>query len=132
MPIVKSPEKGMRTYMSNRHLRDRKLSLKAKGLLSQMLCLPPTWEFSIAGLAAINADGKYSVRSAVNELERGGYLVRRRLSDDCGKYICSEYLLYENPGQFAPSCSFQTMENCTELNTKVYIDTKEEEYSEWL
>ena len=111
---------------------NRKLSVKAKGLLSQMLCMPPNWEFSIAGLAAINADGKYSIRSAINELERAGYLVRHQHTDDSGKFVRNEYWLYEEPGQSAPLCSFPTAGNCTEINTKVYIDSQEEAYSEWL
>ena len=132
MPIVKSPEEGNRTYMSNRHLRDRRLSLKAKGLLSQMLCLPPNWEFSHMGLTAINPDGKHAVYTALLELERSGYLIRRQHTDANGQFSHNEYIILELPGHAPPSPDFPVTDNQVQLNTKVYIDPREEEYSEWL
>ena len=62
------------TVMSNYHLRDKNLSLKAKGLLSQMLSLPEDWDYTLAGLARINAEGKDAIRAAVVELEKAGYI----------------------------------------------------------
>lgn len=62
------------TVMSNYHLRDKSLSLKAKGLLSQMLSLPEDWNYTLAGLARINAEGKDAIRAAVVELEKAGYV----------------------------------------------------------
>ena len=56
------------TVMSNHHLRNTELSLRAKGLLSQILSLPEGWDYTIAGLAAINKEGKDAVRAAVQEL----------------------------------------------------------------
>ena len=56
--------------MSNHHLRDKNLSLKAKGLLSQMLSLPEDWDYTLAGLSRINRESKDAIRSAVNELKR--------------------------------------------------------------
>ena len=62
------------TVMSNYHLRDKSLSLKAKGLLSQMLSLPEDWDYTLSGLAVINRESKDAIRSAVNELEKAGYM----------------------------------------------------------
>ena len=67
------------TVMSNYHLRDRPISLKAKGLLSQMLSLPPEWDYTLQGLAYINKEGINSVREGVKELEKAGYIKRRRV-----------------------------------------------------
>ena len=64
------------TVMSNHHFRNRKLSLKAMGLLSLMLSLPDTWDYSLKGLATICGDGLTSVRAGVIELEKHGYVVR--------------------------------------------------------
>lgn len=61
------------TVMSNHHLRDRDLSLKAKGLLSQMLSLPEDWDFTLAGLSRINRESIDAIRSAIRELEEAGY-----------------------------------------------------------
>ena len=58
------------TVMSNHHLKNKDLSLKAKGLLSQMLSLPEKWDYTLAGLSAINRESKDAIRSAVNELEK--------------------------------------------------------------
>lgn len=66
------------TVMSNCHLRDKRLSLKAKGLLSQMLSLPEDWDYTLTGLAYINLESKDAIRSAVNELESAGYIQRHQ------------------------------------------------------
>ncbi len=87
------------TVMANFHLKDRRLTYKAKGLLSEMLSLPPDWDFTLAGLAVIAVDGVDSVRSAVRELEKYGYLVRRQKRDERGRMSVSEYTVYENPEQ---------------------------------
>ena len=64
------------TVMSNHHLRNKELSLKAKGLLSQMLSLPEDWDYTLAGLSFINREKIDAIREAVKELERAGYIVR--------------------------------------------------------
>ena len=66
------------TVMSNYHLRDRRLSLKAKGLLSLMLSLPEDWDYTLSGLARISLEGKDAIRAAVVELEQAGYVQRRQ------------------------------------------------------
>lgn len=63
------------TVMSNEHLKDRRLSLKAKGLLSVMLSLPDTWDYSISGLVSICKESETAVKSTLNELKSCGYLV---------------------------------------------------------
>ena len=69
------------TVMSNHHLRDKSLSLKAKGLLSQILSLPEEWDYTLQGLACINRERLDAIRKAVHELERAWYIVRRRERD---------------------------------------------------
>ncbi len=85
------------TVMSNYHLRDKSLSLKAKGLLSQMLSLPEDWDYTLSGLAVINRESKDAIRSAVNELEKAGDIKRRQTTDAGGKFSGNEYVIYERP-----------------------------------
>lgn len=85
------------TVMSNYHLRDSHLSLKAVGLLSKVLALPDEWKFSIEGLASIVKEGKSAVAATLNELEKEGYLKRNKIRDAYGRIICVEYIFYEIP-----------------------------------
>lgn len=85
------------TVMSNTHLKDRRLSFKAKGLLSVILSLPPDWDYTVTGLAVIAADGVDSVKTAVKELEKYGYIVRKQLRDELGRMARNEYRVYESP-----------------------------------
>lgn len=74
MAVFRVERTGDYTVMSNFHLKDKRLSLKAKGLLSQMLSLPDDWDYTLSGLSYINRESKDAIRSAVNELETAGYL----------------------------------------------------------
>ena len=85
------------TVMSNHHLRNHALSLKAKGLLSQMLSLPEDWDYTLQGLAQINKESIDAIREAVRELERAGYIERSRERDDCGCLRGTVYTIYEQP-----------------------------------
>ena len=85
------------TVMSNYHLRDKRLSLKAKGLLSQMLSLPEDWDYTLAGLCYINRESKDAIRTAIRELEQAGYIRRRQTTDSGGKFAGNEYTIYERP-----------------------------------
>ncbi len=85
------------TVVSNHHLRNRELSLKAKGLLSQMLSLPEKWDYTLQGLAYINREQIDAIRQAVHELERAGYIVRTRERDNRGRLRGAEYTIYEEP-----------------------------------
>lgn len=99
------------TVMSNHHLRNNKLSLKAKGLLSQMLSLPEEWDYTLSGLAAINKESKDAIRSAVVELEQAGYIQRRQTTDADGKFAGNEYIIHEEPLSVSPLSGFPTTEN---------------------
>ena len=85
------------TIMSNHHLKDTGLSLKAKGLLSIMLSLPDSWNYTTRGLAAICKEGVDAISSAIRELEQAGYVVRRQLRDSKGRITDTEYVIYERP-----------------------------------
>ena len=85
------------TTISNYHLRDKRLSLKAKGLLTMILALPEDWNFTIRGLSAICKEGVESIGTALKELEKGGYLVRKRVRVADGRMNDTEYNFYEEP-----------------------------------
>ena len=125
------------TVMSNHHLRNHALSLKAKGLLSQMLSLPEDWDYTLQGLAQINKESIDASREAVRELERAGYIKRSRERDERGCLRGTIYTIYEQPqtqpepekpAQAVPALVQPTLEkpmldspaleNPTQLNTK--------------
>ncbi len=86
------------TIMSNYHFRDKNISLKAKGLLSTMLSFPDTWNFSLEGLAGVCKDGVDSVRTALKELIKFGYVERTdRIRDEKGKLRGVDYIIHEKP-----------------------------------
>lgn len=90
------------TVMSNHHFKEKRMSLKAKGLLSLMLSLPDDWNYNIPGLVTLSKDGKDGVMSALGELEEFGYLTRERLTNDKGQYTGIEYNIYEEPQKDFP------------------------------
>ena len=125
------------TVMSNYHLRDRSLSLKAKGLLSLMLSLPEDWDYTMKGLARICKDGIDSISGGIRELESHGYLVRARVRNENGQLGSIEYTILEqpkepaqtpapirekpireNPIQVKPMLDAPIQENPAQLNTK--------------
>ena len=83
------------TVMSNYHLRDKALALKAKGLLSKMLSLPEDWDYTMKGLSAINRESIDAIRQAVKELEQAGYIICSRNRDKGGCLQGSDYVIYE-------------------------------------
>ena len=85
------------TVMSNHHLKDSALSLKAKGLLSMMLSLPEEWNYTTRGLAKICKEGVDAIGGALKELEKAGYIVRRQLRGPGGRISDTEYTIYEKP-----------------------------------
>ncbi len=101
------------TVMSNHHLRNKELTLKAKGLLSQMLSLPEDWDYTLAGLSHINREKIDAIREAVRELERAGYIVRSRERDAKGRLRGADYVIYEQP-QLPPTPDLPTLENPTQ------------------
>ena len=126
------------TVMSNHHLRNHALSLKAKGLLSQMLSLPEDWDYTLQGLAQINKESIDAIREAVRELERAGYIKRSRERDERGCLRGTVYTIYEqphaeptpeeptqekpaldNPTLEKPMLDKPTLENPTQLNKDI-------------
>ena len=113
------------TVMSNYHLRDKRLSLKAKGLLSQMLSLPEDWDYTLSGLSFINRESKDAIRSAINELEQCGYIERRQTTDERGKFSGNEYVIHEQPVTEEPSLDSPLSENPTTGNPSTEIPPSE-------
>ena len=125
------------TVMSNHHLRNKELSLKAKGLLSQMLSLPEDWDYTLKGLSLINREKIDAIREAIKELERAGYIVRSRERDEKGRLRGADYVIFEqpqpptpdlptlenptldNPMQEKPTLEKPTLENPTQLNKDI-------------
>ena len=85
------------TVMSNHHLRNTDLSLKSKGLLSQMLSLPEEWDYTLKGLSKINREGIDAIREAIRELERAGYVTRTRVRNEKGQLGAADYVIHEFP-----------------------------------
>ena len=110
------------TVMSNHHLRNKDLSLKAKGLLSQMLSLPEDWDFTLKGLSLINREQIDAIRAAVRELEKAGYIVRSRERDSQGRLRGADYIIYEQP---QPVPDSPTLENPTLDNPTLEKPTQE-------
>ena len=112
------------TVMSNHHLRNKELSLKAKGLLSQMLSLPEDWDYTLAGLSFINREKIDAIREAIKELERAGYIVRSRERDEKGRLRGADYVIFEQP-QTPPVSDLPTLENPTLDNPTLEKPTQE-------
>lgn len=110
------------TMMSNQHLKDKRLTLKAKGLMSVMLSLPENWDYTLRGLSAISKEGVDAISEAVKELERSGYVIRNRKRDERGRLSGTEYLIYEDchmnsqPAQDAPEPKKPKRENPRQEN----------------
>ena len=123
------------TVMSNHHLRNKELSLKAKGLLSQMLSLPEDWDYTLAGLSHINREKIDAIREAVKELEKAGYIVRSRERDEKGRLRGADYVIYEQPqpkepeaatsSEQPPTSDLPTLENPTLDNPTLEKPTQE-------
>lgn len=135
MAVFRIAKVGDFTTMSNHHLKNRNLSLKAVGLLSKMLSLPDGWDYTLKGLAKLNTDGIDSVRSALKELENAGYITRRQLRDEKGRMSRSEYLVFEIPELAKSVLSSPSLEkpisvkamsdNPTQVNTNQVINQEE-------
>ena len=82
MSVIRVHKTSNFTVMSNYHFKEKKMSLKAKGMISLLLSLPDDWDYSVSGLATLSKDGKDSVMSALSELDKFGYLTRTRVTND--------------------------------------------------
>ena len=133
------------TVMSNHHLKNRALSLKAKGLLSLVLSLPDDWDYTLQGLAHISLEKVVAIRKAITELENEGYITRTRERDEQGRLRGTEYIIgeqpisekpasekpmLENPILDKPTQAKPTLENPTQLNKKIYNKNKSSMYEE--
>ena len=97
MPTCRVIKNANFTTISNYHLRDKSLSMKAKGLLTIMLSLPEEWDYTIKGLAALSADGRDSISATIRELEEHGYIKRHQSRGEKGTFAQNEYWIYEMP-----------------------------------
>lgn len=97
MGIIRVEKQKNYTVMSNYHLRDKNLTLKAKGLLSFMLSLPDGWDYTVEGLTYTCHDGRESIRATLIELEKAGYVKRYRVRDEKGLLRGTEYIVFEMP-----------------------------------
>jgi hypothetical protein len=140
MPVFRVEKTSSYTVMSNHHLRNPDLTLKAKGLLSLMLSLPENWDYTLKGLSCICRENVDAIRTAVWELEKAGDITRRQGRDEKGKMTAIEYTIYEfpqppkpkkpvleNPIPDNPTTEIPVSENPTQLNkgisTKVLLNT---------
>ena len=114
------------TVMSNHHLRDMSLSLKAKGLLSLMLSLPEEWDYTMKGLARICKDGVDSISGGIRELEARGYLIRERVRGANGQLGSIEYTILEQPKEPAPVQEKPIRENPVQANPTLGAPVQEE------
>lgn len=150
MSVFRVERTGDYTVMSNHHLKNRALSLKAKGLLSLILSLPDDWDYTLRGLAYISLESVDSVRKAVTELENEGYITRTRTRDEQGRLRGTEYIIreqpvseepisekpvsekpiLENPTLDKPAQAKPTLENRTQLNINIYNKNKSSVYEE--
>lgn len=135
MAVIRVNKTGDYTVMSNSHFRERDMSLKAKGLLSLMLSLPDSWDYSVEGLSTLCKDGRGSILGALQELEQFGYLTRQQATDEKGRFAGYDYDIYEHPQTEKPltenpSTDKPLTENPQQLNTKESIPKKSntEEY----
>lgn len=111
MSVIRIHKTANYTVMSNYHFKEKRMSLKAKGLLSLMLSLPDSWNYSVSGLVKLSRDGKDSVMSALAELEKFGYLKRERLTNNKGQFNGIEYNIFELPQEAFPVAGKQMEEN---------------------
>lgn len=150
MSVFRVERTGDYTVMSNHHLKNRALSLKAKGLLSLILSLPDDWDYTLRGLAYISLESVDSVRRAVTELENEGYITRTRTRDEQGRLRGTEYIIreqpvseepisekpvsekpiLENPTLDKPVQAKPALENPTQLNINIYNKNKSSVYEE--
>ena len=115
MAVFRVEKNHSYTVMANHHLRDERLSLKSKGLLSLILSLPDDWRISIEGMTQFSADGKDAIRSAIRELTDAGYITRAQTHSEAGTFSGYDYIVHETPVA-SPSSGFPTMEKPTTGN----------------
>lgn len=124
MAVIRVNKTRDYTVMSNYHLRDKRLSLKAKGLLSLMLSLPDDWDYSLTGLVYICKENQTAVKTALDELKTGGYVqvTKEYPTEENGGRISFIYDIFEQPQTKQQTekqpIENQGVENQTQLNNK--------------
>ena len=119
MDIVRVIKSKDYTTICNRIFKDRRLSLKAKGLLAMLLSLSDHWDLSISGLEVILKEGKDSIRTTINELIKNGYIIREREKDKKGIFIGIKYIVFEHPSLDNPTLDNPTLENPTQVSNNI-------------
>jgi len=130
MSVFRIEKTNNYTVMSNYHLREREMSLKAKGLLSLMLSLPNDWDYTIEGLVTICKENETAVKSTLNELKDFGYLEILKVQNKKGQFEY-EYNIYEKPQSKKPEVENlgvenPSVENQGQLNTNKQNTKKED------
>jgi len=124
MPVFRVKKDKDYTIMPNLHLRNRQLSLRAKGLLCQMLSMPPEWNFTLQGLAYINKEGLDAITTVIHELEQVGYITRARVRNEKGQLREMEYTVYSSPKLNEDYSEKPVMEKQTPDNPTLEIPTQ--------
>ena len=119
MDIVRVIKSKDYTTICNRIFKDKRLSLKAKGLLAMLLSLSDHWDLSISGLEVILKEGKDSIRTTINELIKNGYIIREREKDKKGIFIGIKYIVFEHPSLDNPTLDNPTLENPTQVSNNL-------------
>jgi len=122
MPVIRINKSKDYSVMSNVHLRDMNLSLKAKGLLSLMLALPDDWDYSVKGLTKVCKEEETAIENALGELKKYNYLVvKKKLPNETlSGRIEYEYNIFECPQEIEKQeVEFLPLENHPQLNTKI-------------
>ena len=112
------------TIIANYHLREKEMSLKAKGLLTLFLSLPDNWNFSVNGITEIVKESRNTVNEIMRELEKFKYLKRKAIRTDKGTIIDWQYDIYEKPhtnyqDMENQDIDYQDMDNCIQVNTNI-------------
>ena len=119
MDIVRVIKSKDYTTICNRIFKDRRLSLKAKGLLAMLLSLSDHWELSIKGLIVILKEGESAIRSTINELIENGYVERERVKNEKGVIIGINYTVFESPKLNSPRLGFPNVDNQVQVSNNL-------------
>ena len=111
------------SIISNEILRRKDLSLKSKGLISLILSLPDSWDLTVNGLVAIVKESKNTIYTILKELNKFGYVERKRIIDNTGKVVKWELIIYENPLTKKPDTKKPDVDNYTQISTNTKIST---------
>lgn len=123
MAIIRNFSKTQYTVIDNSIFKDKRLSLKARGMLVTLLSLPDSWNFNENGLEEIFCDGLTAIKSSLKQLEITGYLVRKQTRNEQGKFLNNEWIIYEKPLVEKPITG-----NDTQSNTNISITNKDNIY----